>query len=883
MNYEGSVWRKWDLHIHSIASDGKGTVKEIVDKAKREGFDGIALTDHHTIKNIDEIKEEGKKEGICVITGIEFRSEYGSKSVHFIGLLPEENEGIILNGKSINELILNPLGISETAIITKGREKDPTFNDDIAFHEGMFLVQVDFKKASDIIHKYGGLVVVHAGTKENGIENEIKHKGASEKNTKNLYECLGTLKEELMNKYIDICEIRKEEDSEDFYLSKFNKPSITASDAHSIEDIGSRYVWIKADATFEGLRQIIYEPKDRVRICEEVPEKKKDYLVIQKLEIEHEDFGKQTILFNQNLNSIIGGRSSGKSLLLGTIAKKIGTEKNVKDDKPEYNEYIESEIIPAVSVKWCDGIEDSQRKIDYFPQSYINALAANSYEINKLIENIIKTETEKKNKLDEHSKKMIANRAEINDSIAKYFQFIEKTNDVKESILEVGSKQGIKKEIGSLEVEIEKVKNKMGIKLSKDEENEYKKLNDSVEKSNELVSNINDEIEKLEFLKKYDLFIDMDEEIENLRKDINGELRKYLREIKKETSAKWIEKITILIEKLTNEKNIINDKIKREVESELFRKGQLYYSENQTLIQLEKKLKSENSKLQEITRGEKEIGELSEKLKKTKGEIIDSNNKYYKECSDVASSINYLKDDVQIVGFVNFEDEKYSETLASKFNQRAYEIQEIVNHPYKNNTDYLDQMNMIFDRIINKSITLKSGISAQQSIIDIFTNPYYEIKYDVLYEKDKLSQMSEGKKAFIIMRMLLDFNENGYPILIDQPEDDLDNRAIYDDLVKYIRTKKLQRQIIIVTHNPNIVVGGDSELVICANQDGIETENTNHTKFEYIGGSLENTKKKTKQKSILMSQGIREHVCEILEGGDEAFIQREKKYRIAKK
>jgi len=114
----------------------------------------------------------------------------------------------------------------------------------------------------------------------------------------------------------------------------------------------------------------------------------------------------------------------------------------------------------------------------------------------------------------------------------------------------------------------------------------------------------------------------------------------------------------------------------------------------------------------------------------------------------------------------------------------------------------------------------------------------------------------------------------------------LDNRAIYRELVVYLKKKKKDRQIIVVTHNPNIVVSADSELVIVANQNGTGTPNLNNSKFQYISGSLEftkrptNTGKKNDISSILESQGIREHVCEILEGGSDAFKKREEKYHI---
>ena len=99
---------------------------------------------------------------------------------------------------------------------------------------------------------------------------------------------------------------------------------------------------------------------------------------------------------------------------------------------------------------------------------------------------------------------------------------------------------------------------------------------------------------------------------------------------------------------------------------------------------------------------------------------------------------------------------------------------------------------------------------------------------------DNLKDMSPGKRSFVVLKLLLDFSDKKSPILIDQPEDNLDNRAIYSDLVRYIRKKKKDRQIILVTHNPNIVVGADSEEVIVANQNGKNAPNENGIKFQYL-------------------------------------------------
>jgi len=81
-----------------------------------------------------------------------------------------------------------------------------------------------------------------------------------------------------------------------------------------------------------------------------------------------------------------------------------------------------------------------------------------------------------------------------------------------------------------------------------------------------------------------------------------------------------------------------------------------------------------------------------------------------------------------------------------------------------------------------------------------------------------------------------------------------------------------------VTHNPNVVVGSDAENVIVANQNSSKTPNKNNVQFNYINGPLENTFSKPNSKTLLESKGIREHVIEILEGGKEAFKERENKY-----
>ena len=144
--------------------------------------------------------------------------------------------------------------------------------------------------------------------------------------------------------------------------------------------------------------------------------------------------------------------------------------------------------------------------------------------------------------------------------------------------------------------------------------------------------------------------------------------------------------------------------------------------------------------------------------------------------------------------------------------------------------------------------------------------------------------MSPGKKALVLLKLLINLADSECPILIDQPEDNLDNRSIYYELVDFLRQKKYARQIIIVTHNANIVLGSDAEEIIVANQKGANSPNENY-RFEYRSGSIENNTILTNsdgsiKNGILNQKGIQGHICEILEGGKKAFNVRKDKYTL---
>ncbi len=195
---------------------------------------------------------------------------------------------------------------------------------------------------------------------------------------------------------------------------------------------------------------------------------------------------------------------------------------------------------------------------------------------------------------------------------------------------------------------------------------------------------------------------------------------------------------------------------------------------------------------------------------------------------------------------------------------------------------HFDNISTILNGLITNKIDIHKNKHLKDAVLKLLTD-YFSIDFRIFYKNDSLDKMSPGKKGLVLLQLLINLSNEEWPILLDQPEDDLDNRSVYDDLVSFLKEKKNKRQIIIVTHNPNLVVGADAEEIIVANQAGQDIGRENRKfQFEYVTGSLENSFELDieNEPAILFRKGTRQHVCEILEGGKEAFQKREKKYNF---
>ncbi len=164
-------------------------------------------------------------------------------------------------------------------------------------------------------------------------------------------------------------------------------------------------------------------------------------------------------------------------------------------------------------------------------------------------------------------------------------------------------------------------------------------------------------------------------------------------------------------------------------------------------------------------------------------------------------------------------------------------------------------------RKMNIADQVRKGFEPQGILDYVFGMDYLVPRYSLTYDNQEISQLSPGERGLLLLVFYLLVDKDDIPIVIDQPEENLDNQTIYKVLVKCIKAAKQRRQVIMVTHNPNLAVVCDAEQIICATCD--KKTNT----FSYISGAIESSEMKAR-------------VIQILEGTEPAFKNRKDKYDL---
>ncbi len=144
----------------------------------------------------------------------------------------------------------------------------------------------------------------------------------------------------------------------------------------------------------------------------------------------------------------------------------------------------------------------------------------------------------------------------------------------------------------------------------------------------------------------------------------------------------------------------------------------------------------------------------------------------------------------------------------------------------------------------------------------LFSLDYLSSRYELRLGGKNLNELSPGEKGLLLLIFYLQLDRKNTPLIIDQPEDNLDNESIFSVLANCIRDAKKHRQVVLVTHNPNLAVGADAEQIVY-----VKLEKPENYKFSYETGAIENPK-------------LNRRIVDVLEGSQPAFVKRRLKYGI---
>lgn len=163
---------------------------------------------------------------------------------------------------------------------------------------------------------------------------------------------------------------------------------------------------------------------------------------------------------------------------------------------------------------------------------------------------------------------------------------------------------------------------------------------------------------------------------------------------------------------------------------------------------------------------------------------------------------------------------------------------------------------------------LRSNYSPTDFCDWLYSVDHISLAYGLSYQGISLENLSPGTKGIVLLILYLAMDaEDRRPLLIDQPDENLDNESIYSLLAAHFRTAKVRRQILLITHNPNLVVNTDAEQIVVA--ECVKNEN-GAPKFTYLSGAMEDSHPDRGRKTV----------CRILEGGEDACMRRERRYLL---
>lgn len=934
----GSEWRKWDLHVHApgtklnnayASKDGEPDLAQFCKIVHDSDVAAVAVTDYFSLdayfaakaKYVDLYPSDPK----LWLPNLELRLPVAVNR-------QEQNVNLHLIfrptlTKDEADKFLGHLKTEGTTGTTRNRVTCKELSSKQDFESAT----VSIESIEHAIRETFGEHAVHRSERSQHLlvvasakGDGIRVGGASGRQRKNL------LSDEI-DKYADGFYASATGGSREYFLDSTRlegddpvapKPVYDGCDAHSFDDLRTglgkhvadsgthrSITWIKADPTYAGLLQTLIEPAERVAILAAKPDQKEPYKVVNKVTFSGTDDFPSEVLLNRNLNSIIGSRSSGKSALLAFIAHAVDPVETVRIQAEAAGSRDESDAGPAAGFTWSDvaGVTcevewesggSTSGKVIYIPQNSLYMLSEQPDEITKRIAPaLFRTYPTVKTAHDSAKSKVDAANIQIKASVDEWFSLGERIAEQAEEIQDLGDKTAITAERDRLQLKVDAIKT--AAKLTDEEVAEYQEVAGDLDSKQERLGAISIELDQLS---SYVTISNGASTSAIVPEAVRAALTV------RPSSVELPDATATRVEALKSE--AISDLVVK-IENELVESVRLLEDEMAVLQGQIQLVKSENAELIKKHEANEELSSVVTDHKKqvaSLGEIARREQSRDKLIADQKAAVERIEKGIKdrdaawaaleatfnttkrVLADLTFGIEAAVSAEAVTHASNGFSRRSVSEY-VKNKGDEVSYQDAQADpakflkALREDEVRLNKGFERSAAAADILTISK-EIRFSAELDTDRIggfsrSSMTPGKQALFALTLILNESQEPWPLLIDQPEDDLDSRSIYETIVPYLMKRKKERQIIMVSHNANLVIGADSELVIVANRHGVDRKNDGGRIFEYFTGSLEHSQPLNAASPTTLGRfGVREHACEILDGGEEAFQKRQEKYKI---
>jgi hypothetical protein len=697
----------------------------------------------------------------------------------------------------------------------------------------------------------------------------------------------------------------------DAFVREFKslKPCIHGSDAHDLDRIGVpcarrreaghhcgpdagcdlRYCWVKADPTFEGLRQVVYEPEDRVRIQADDPTPvRSGHSLSRFMGSENRinvDLKMSNIDLSLNLGlvAVAGGKGSGKTALLDLIAHSFSDRRFVKNKNSFVKRINEDSPSMNLSLTFANG--------DEFLKQVLDSNVYDASEITYIAQGELEDRIGDKEKLGAHIRELVLGSPQVKDGV-RTFQLRETENHAMSTKT---SLDGLQKKIQSLE---DKTARSIEAEIQKSEQILRGAVADAEAKIVSLEKRVGEERSQKA------------KETQAKLQGLEGE-RDTLLQLRDS-----VEKVAVFADEILPSMievvNSVNIALKELNISPTFPVPPIYHSADVTAVSnaIEDHLKQV---LTAIEGASKELGSFEEGIKehtgllRSKAESEASLTKFGKQRAEIQNlredlsklykqrealfrkMLKYTLDqrDIYVDLFTMFAENKQQVLADVVFTPEVFYDQisledaittlvdgrQVRDVPHvlgnlhaayaplaKGESNDLDpvvtEVKVLMSLLAGKLKTTRALEPA--TLYRVLWDNYLSVRPTIRYKGATLDRLSLGQKATVLVKVYL--AQGNTPIIIDSHDEHMDNEFIMHELVSALRQAKEYRQVIIASNNGNVVVNSDAEQVILANFSG--------GVISYITGSLEDPV-------------IREAALRVLEGGPDAFRHRQVKYRVS--